>query len=172
MKILRRTVSGLGAFRVPGNLQEIDIEADSMCRQERRRPINSADTSFIASSVYFSELLGNAERGKLQLPALQREWVWDEERIRELIASISRGFPVGAVMTLRTGGCVTFKPRPVDGAPASAAEVPPDSLLLDGQQRLASLFQTLKQPNLVAAVTTRGETSQQVVLPGHGEVPG
>lgn len=119
--------------------------------------MTSTDTSFSASSVKLSELLGNAERGKLQLPDFQRGWVWDEERIRGLIASISRGFPVGAVMTLRTGGSVSFKPRPVEGAPSSAAEVPPDSLLLDGQQRLTSLFQTLKQPNPVATVTTRGK---------------
>lgn len=41
--------------------------------------MTSADTSFIASSVYLSKLLGNAERGKLQLPDFQRGWVWDEE---------------------------------------------------------------------------------------------
>lgn len=36
--------------------------------------MNSTETSFIASSVYLSELLGNAERGKLQLPDFQRRW--------------------------------------------------------------------------------------------------
>lgn len=117
----------------------------------------STDTSFSASPVKLSELLENAEKGRLQLPDFQRGWVWDEERIRGLIASISRGFPVGAVMTLRTGGDVTFKPRPVEGAPAAAAEETPESLLLDGQQRLTSLFQTLKQNSSVATVTTRGK---------------
>lgn len=117
----------------------------------------STDTSFSASPVKLSELLENAEKGRLQLPDFQRGWVWDEERIRGLIASISRGFPVGAVMTLRTGGDVTFKPRPVEGAPASATAETPTSLLLDGQQRLTSLFQTLKQNRSVATVTTRGK---------------
>lgn len=41
--------------------------------------MNSTETSFIASSVYLSELLGNAERGKLQLPDFQRRWGWKEE---------------------------------------------------------------------------------------------
>ena len=117
----------------------------------------STDTSFSASPVKLSELLENAEKGRLQLPDFQRGWVWDEDRIRGLIASISRGFPVGAVMTLRTGGDVTFKPRPVEGAPAAAAQETPESLLLDGQQRLTSLFQTLKQNRSVATVTTRGK---------------
>lgn len=115
----------------------------------------SADTSFKAASVKLSELLTNAENGKLQLPDFQRGWVWDEERIRGLIASISRGFPVGAVMTLRTGGEVEFKPRTIEGAPTSANQSKPDSLLLDGQQRLTSLYQVLKRRDVVPTITPR-----------------
>lgn len=115
----------------------------------------SADTSFTASSVKLSELLSIAESGRLQLPDFQRGWVWDEERIRGLIASISRGFPVGAVMTLRTGGDVEFKPRPIEGAPDAAAAMAPESLLLDGQQRLTSLFQVLKRREVVSTLTPR-----------------
>lgn len=113
------------------------------------------DTSFTASSVRLQTLLENAREGRLQLPDFQRSWVWDEERIRGLIASISRGFPVGAVMTLRTGGAVDFKPRPLEGAPAAAADETPDSLLLDGQQRLTSLFQVLVRKQVVATLTPR-----------------
>ena len=43
-------------------------------------------------------------------------------------------------MTLDTGGHVNFKPRPVEGAPAEAKQVPPQSLLLDRQQRITSLM--------------------------------
>ena len=63
------------------------------------------------------ELLPNCHKGTLQLPDFQRSWVWDEDRIKSLIASVSRAFPVGALMTLETGGPVNFKPRPVEGAP-------------------------------------------------------
>ena len=42
------------------------------------------------------ELLGDCHHGVLQLPDFQRSWVWDEDRIKSLIASISRAFPVGA----------------------------------------------------------------------------
>lgn len=115
----------------------------------------NADTSFQAASVKLSELLTNAETGKLQLPDFQRGWVWDEERIRGLIASISRGFPVGAVMTLRTGGEVEFKPRLIEGAPVSSGQSRPDSLLLDGQQRLTSLYQVLKRRIAVSTITPR-----------------
>jgi len=113
------------------------------------------NTSFTASSIKLATLLENAREGRLQLPDFQRSWVWDEERIRGLIASISRGFPVGAVMTLRTGGSVDFKPRPLEGAPSEAANEKPDSLLLDGQQRLTSLYQVLVQKHVVETLTPR-----------------
>src|SRR5579872_5236840 len=100
-----------------------------------------AGSTFKTNPVYLNELLEDCEQGVLQLPDFQRSWVWDEDRIKSLIASISRAFPVGALMTLETGGTVNFKPRPVEGAPDNAKHAHPQSLLLDGQQRMTSLFQ-------------------------------
>ncbi|MGK9270706.1 DUF262 domain-containing protein [Williamsia muralis] len=108
---------------------------------------------FTASSVKLTKLLEDAAEGHLQLPDFQRSWVWDEERIRSLLASISRGFPVGAVMTLGTGGAVSFKPRVLEGAPPTVD--PPSSLLLDGQQRLTSLYQVLVRGKAIRTVTPR-----------------
>lgn len=85
-------------------------------------------------------LLGEVQRGELQLPDFQRDYVWDEDGVRALIASIARGFPVGALLTLETGGEVNFVPRPIEGAPKDGT---PRSLLLDGQQRITSLYQAL-----------------------------
>ena len=42
------------------------------------------------------ELLDDVHYGKIQLPDFQRGWVWDDDRIKGILASISRGFPVGA----------------------------------------------------------------------------
>lgn len=116
-----------------------------------------AGSAFTASSVHLTDLLNDARTGELQLPDFQRSWVWDEERIRSLIGSISRGFPVGAVMTLETGGDINFRPRPVEGAPSATNLVAPDSLLLDGQQRLTSLFQVLVRGEVVDTVTPRNQ---------------
>lgn len=96
-------------------------------------------SAFETNPVALQKLLEQCRTGELQLPDFQRSWVGDEDRIKSLIASISRAFPVGAVMSLRTGGDVNFKPRPVEGAPAPVS--PPQSLLLDGQQWLTSLYQ-------------------------------
>src|ERR1700761_9253051 len=100
-----------------------------------------AGSTFQTNPFALSKLLEDCHRGALQLPDFQRSWVWDEDRIKSLIASISRAFPVGALMTLNGGGPVNFKPRPIEGAPTAAKDVQPQSLLLDGQQRMTSLYQ-------------------------------
>ncbi|MEU9844906.1 DUF262 domain-containing protein, partial [Actinomadura sp. NPDC048032] len=88
----------------------------------------------------FGELV---EDGSAQLPEFQRGWVWPNQNIASLLASISLGYPVGTVMMLRTGGDVRFKQRPIEGASVPAG-VWPERLILDGQQRLTSLFQALQ----------------------------
>lgn len=101
------------------------------------------------------ELLKDCHQGKLQLPDFQRSWVWDEDRITSLIASISRAFPIGALMTLETGGAVDFKPRTVEGAPKDASDAKPQSLLLDGQQRMTSLYQVALRGKVVQTITPK-----------------
>jgi len=96
--------------------------------------------SFDSSKTPLQELRGNANRGKLQLPDFQRDWIWDDDRIRNLLASVSVTFPIGAVMLLETGGDhVRFKPRPLAGTDG-LTDIPPERLILDGQQRLTSLY--------------------------------
>ena len=66
-----------------------------------------AGSTFQTNPFHLSKLLDDCHDGVLQLPDFQRSWVWDEDRIKSLIASISRAFPVGALMTLETslGAC-------------------------------------------------------------------
>ena len=111
---------------------------------------------FTTNPVLLKNLLVDVETGKIRLPDFQRGWVWDDYRIRSLIASISRGFPVGAVMTLQAGGEINFKTRlveGVDGEPTSGI----GQFLLDGQQRLTSLYQALKSPNATDTRDSRGK---------------
>ncbi|MEK7768425.1 MAG: DUF262 domain-containing protein, partial [Pseudomonadota bacterium] len=114
-----------------------------------------AGSTFQTNPFDLNKLLEDCHHGVLQLPDFQRSWVWDEDRIKSLIASISQAFPVGALMTLDTGGPVNFKPRPVEGAPAEAKLVLPQSLLLDGQQRMTSLYQVTLRGRVVETVTTK-----------------
>src|SRR5262245_33834927 len=98
--------------------------------------ITMAGATFKTNPYGLYDLLKDCHAGTLQLPDFQRSWVWDEDRIKSLIASVSRAFPIGALMALETGGPVNFKPRPVEGAPPEAKAAQPTSLLLDGQQRM------------------------------------
>jgi hypothetical protein len=62
-------------------------------------------------------------------------------------------------MSLNTGGPVNFKPGPIEGAPATAKEKQPQSLLLDGQQRMTSLYQVTLRGKVVETVTPKKKAS-------------
>jgi hypothetical protein len=114
-----------------------------------------AASTFQTNPFDLHKLLEDCDSGVLQLPDFQRSWVWDEDRIKSLVASVSRAFPVGALMSLKTGGPVNFRPRPVEGAPAEARLATPQSLLLDGQQRMTSLYQVTLRGKVVETVTPK-----------------
>lgn len=101
------------------------------------------------------DILRKVDEGKLQLPDFQRDYVWNDEDVRSLIASIAKGFPVGALLTLETGGEVNFKPRLLEGVPAK--EVEPAELLLDGQQRMTSLFRAMYSNSPVQTKTPQNK---------------
>lgn len=110
-------------------------------------------TSFKTHPASLKDLMRDCHEGKLQLPDFQRGWVWDQDRIIDLLASISEGFPVGALMTLDASGEVTFAVRPVEGAPEP--QKPLEAYLLDGQQRMTSLYQATSTRNPVLTRTTK-----------------
>ena len=111
---------------------------------------------FTTNPILLKNLLAQVEQGALQLPDFQRGWVWDDDRIKGLIASISKGFPIGAVMTLAANGNVAFTARPIEGAEETATGKTPAEYVLDGQQRLTSLYQALQHPGPVATKTVHG----------------
>ena len=103
------------------------------------------------------ELMREVDSGAAQLPDFQRGWVWDDGRIRALILSVIHNFPVGAAMFLEYGNeSIHFKYKPIEGSPA-APTVEPDELILDGQQRLTSLYNALYSRNPVHTRTDKGK---------------
>jgi len=116
-------------------------------------------TTFKTNPVALEDLLKSCGSGKLQLPDFQRSWVWAEDRIQSLIASLSRAFPIGALMTLASspGGDGVFAYRVIEGAPDAAKSTTPEQLLLDGQQRMTSLYQACLRREVVNTITPKNK---------------
>ena len=103
-----------------------------------------------------SELMSDVASGKAQLPEFQRSWTWDDGRIRGILASLSQGYPMGAIMRLEYGNEeVKFKYRPVEGVKNVTEK--PDYLILDGQQRLTSIYRTACSKDPVETKTDKGK---------------
>ena len=115
--------------------------------------------SFDSTKLSLYEILRRVQTGQIQLPDFQRGWVWDDGRIKGILASIAKSFPIGAVMLLETGNeTVRFKTKPIEGVKLSIP-TKPDLLILDGQQRITSLYQAIVQNEVV---TTRNERGHEI----------
>ena len=118
-----------------------------------------ASSTFETNEPLLSELLSEIDKGMIQLPDFQRGWVWDDLHIRSLLASVSLAYPIGAVMLLETGGDgVRFQARLVEGVPVERIK-DPEKLILDGQQRLTSLYLALLSNR---PVKTRNEKKDEL----------
>jgi hypothetical protein len=96
------------------------------------------------------DLLEDIHTGKVQLPDLQRSFTWCNEQIVKLIASISQSFPIGAILTIKgnNNSSFIFKPRLLEGVRLNSIPIP-NSLILDGQQRLTSAYMCLRSGTAV-----------------------
>jgi len=84
-------------------------------------------------------LLKQIQERELALPDFQRDFVWEPSATQELIISIANNYPAGSLLAIRNTKNY-FAAREVEDAPALNG-VQPTYLVLDGQQRLTSLFQ-------------------------------
>lgn len=114
-------------------------------------------TIFHSTSEMLKSLLDSVKDGRTQLPDFQRGWVWDDERIRRLLVSILKSYPIGSIMLLQTGNPnVKFKPRLVEGVKMNNSPEP-QQFILDGQQRITSLYQALYMDEPVITRDSRGK---------------
>ncbi len=94
-------------------------------------------------------LLNQIDSGDIVLPAIQRDFVWSEEKIEKLMDSIMRGYPVGIVLVWETYKDIQYRqfekiyrngtrPAFIDNSSKKKLK-----LVLDGQQRLQALYLSL-----------------------------
>ena len=91
--------------------------------------------------IPIKELVSKIERGEIRLPEMQRQYVWRQTRVRDLLDSLYRGYPSGTILTWETDEGVATRDFAVDQATSDAGRF---QLLLDGQQRLTSLSAILR----------------------------
>ena len=86
-------------------------------------------------------LVDMIKNGELQLPELQRRYVWTATRVRDLLDSLYRGYPSGTILVWETE-----REMPTQDLAISSADSPfrGHKMLLDGQQRLTSLSAVLR----------------------------
>lgn len=87
-------------------------------------------------SVRSDHLVKNIDRGDVALPDIQRPFVWPNRKVRDLLDSMLRGFPVGYLLFWATSAEVGARAIGID----DKDETVPRWLIVDGQQRLTSLF--------------------------------
>jgi len=97
-----------------------------------------ASTLYRPSTYSLSDLIGDIERGTLALPDIQRPFVWSPSKCRDLLDSMYRGFPIGTLMFWETGADVGT--RQIGGGENDRV---PRLLIVDGQQRVTSLYAVL-----------------------------
>lgn len=98
-----------------------------------------------AKKINLESLLRKTKSGEIQLPDFQRSWIWSDIKIKSLLESVIRGFPINSILLLACDtDSVKFSYRPIhllDNKIKIDSE--PRSLILDGQQRITSLFGAL-----------------------------
>lgn len=96
-------------------------------------------TLFKEVSYALSKLINDIEMGEIGLPDIQRPFVWKNAKVRDLFDSMYRGYPVGYFLFWENQ--VGTKTKRIG---ATDHQKVPQLLIVDGQQRLTSLFAVLK----------------------------
>ncbi|NOU34991.1 MAG: DUF262 domain-containing protein [Polyangiaceae bacterium] len=103
------------------------------------------DASFLKdpSVVFMTELLGDVKKGLVQLPRFQRASVWTLEQRLDLLDSVRKGIPIGAIMLWRTSKQVASRRWVGPHLVPEGASTGPYQYILDGGQRIACLLGAL-----------------------------
>ena len=109
------------------------------------------------TNIPIASLIDMYKRKELALPAIQRRYVWEATKVRDLLDSLYRGYPSGSILMWETDEDITLRESAISQQTNNAFS---RKLLLDGQQRLTSLTSVLNgEP-----VTVRGRSKTVEIL--------
>ena len=92
-------------------------------------------------SLEVGNILKDVQTGKIGLPDLQRPFVWKNDKVRQLLDSMFRGYPIGYIMLWESPADYSEKKSSI-GTNSKTYEAPKE-LVIDGQQRLTALLSSL-----------------------------
>lgn len=87
------------------------------------------DRKYDVDKISIKNLLGDIEQGRISMPEIQRPFVWDSTKVRDLVDSIFRGFPIGYIITSTDPAMIQKDGTKADGKTS----------IIDGQQRITAL---------------------------------
>ena len=119
-------------------LHKLNLSVNIRCAQGIRNPLEDMPTLYRDTSYSLTHLIEDIKHGNVALPEIQRPFVWSAAKVRDLFDSMYRGYPVGTLMLWETGAPVGT--RQVGGGQETKVA---QRLIVDGQQRLTSLFAVL-----------------------------
>ncbi len=103
-----------------------------------------SDLLFRKVDYTVGKLLEDIAIGDIGLPDIQRPFVWDTARVRDLFDSMYRGYPVGTLLFWENDHSGAHRAIGVEGK-----QKPPHLLIVDGQQRLTALYAVMKGEQIV-----------------------
>jgi len=103
------------------------------------------DQIFSNTNLTVNQLIEKIDTGELGLPELQRPFIWKDSKVRDLFDSMLRGYPIGYLMLWE---CPTLEKKKSIGV-ESHSYATPRQVIIDGQQRLTSLYAVMKGKKVV-----------------------
>ncbi len=100
---------------------------------------------FSITTLTVNQLIEKIDTGELGLPELQRPFIWKDSKVRDLFDSMVRGYPIGYLMLWE---CPTMDKKKSIGVDAHSYDSPKE-VIIDGQQRLTSLYAVMKGKRIV-----------------------
>lgn len=96
-------------------------------------------TQFKEVNYSLSKLIEDIDTGEIGLPDIQRPFVWERARVRDLFDSMYNGFPIGYLLFWANGAAPGARQIGI-----TRHQSAPRLLIVDGQQRLTSLYGVMK----------------------------
>ena len=127
-----------GRSDVDDDIDDAESAAPREPRVRGRAPIFEHGQRSIAS------LMSDIEREMIALPDLQRPFVWEDTKVRDLLDSLFVGFPVGTLVFWHTSNEKDARALGADRPSLRAT-----TLVIDGQQRLTSLYAVMRGVEVV-----------------------